>query len=93
MRNSNAHPLAPPTPAIAPQNGGELARGGGAPYGYGDNSKTLRSGSRKRVPEPLGITRELPGHWRSSKEVGGALAAETRTDAEEDEEDQAAWTK
>ena len=85
--------MVPLTPAIAPQNGGEAARGGGATYGYGDNSNTLRSSSRKRVPELLGITRKLPGHWRSSKEVGGALAAETRTGAEEEEEDQAAWTK
>ena len=33
----------------------------------------------------LGTIRELHDHWRGSKEVGGALAAETDTGVEEDD--------
>ena len=83
VRNSIAHPPGPFSAAEAAQNGGEPARGGGAEHGHGDNKEKLRNSSLKRVPELLGITRKLPEHRGGPKKVGGALAAETRTGAEE----------
>ena len=93
MRNSNAVTLVPPTLPVVTQNGGEPATSGGSTYGYGDNTRKLRIKAIQRVPEYLRATREVPGHWRGPKEVGGALAAESRTGAEEEEDDKAAWAK
>ena len=59
-------------------------------HGHGDNSKRLRSNSRKRVPELLGITRKLPEHGGGPKVVGGARAAETSTGAGDDDEEKTA---
>ena len=93
MRNTVAHTPVPFSAAEAAQNGDEPATSGGSTYGYGDNTRKLRNKAIQRVPEHLEATREVPGHWRGSKGVGGALAAESRTGAEEEEEDKAAWAK
>ena len=88
--NNIVHPQRLLSTAEPVQNGGEPERGGGAEHGHGGNSKKLRSGSRKRVPEHLETTKSLPEHWRGSKKVGGALAAEIRTGAEDDDEEKTA---
>ena len=50
VRNSIAHPLVPPTPAVVDQSGGEPERGGAVKTMKTTSSKELRSGSFKRVP-------------------------------------------
>ena len=87
MRNSNAHSLVPLTTATAAQNAGEPEESGGDTHGQDDQNEKLRNSSIKRVPEHLEATRMLPEHGGALKVVGGALAAETRTGAEEEEEE------
>ena len=90
VRNSNATTLVPPALPVVIHNGGEPARGGGATYGYADNTRKLRTKAIQRVLKHLKAIREVPGHWRGSKEAGGALAAETLAGSEDDNGDKAA---
>ena len=90
VRNSNAHPLGPLTPSAVAQNGGGPARGGGANTAEDDQEEKLRISSLKRVPELLGVTREVPEHGGGSEVEGGALATEELAGAEDENDDNAA---
>ena len=64
--------------------------GGGANTAKNGNSKELRSSPSKRVPQLLGTNKKLPWHRRGTEVDREALAGETRTGAEDDDEEKTA---